>query len=242
MKGIKNKIQFPECHSALDAESIIWEMWIPAFAGMTFKRRKKTSGFTFVELMVALMVSSIIFSAIATLAFALGAANDSSTEDSTNQARLRYATVRISGLFKQAKLVTQSGTDDLAIWTEDFDNDNKIDPTEVVFIERGSGKDHIALLEFPGAAADEILLEDLSNGYAKSYLVSTYNERRTEIIPQCSNVTFYPTNVNASDSFVCISFDITEDSQSRHYQISSKLLCRAGNLIYGTTVVSSDDD
>jgi prepilin-type N-terminal cleavage/methylation domain-containing protein len=246
-KGTKKRLT--KCHSALDAESIILKKWILAFllhqgyegqgARMTVR---KHSGFTFVELMVALIVSSIIFSAIASLAYAVGAANDSSTEISTSQARIRFATVRIQQLLKEAKLITLSGSDDLAVWTSDLDNDNEIDPREVLFTETGSERNYIKFLDFPAASPGTVTLASLKDGSAKTSLVSLCNERRIEIIPNCSNVSFYPSNVSQQDDFVCISFDYPEENRTRHWQISSKLLCHADNLINGTNIESSDDD
>jgi len=62
-------------------------------------------GFTLVELLVALVVTSIILAAVATLAYALGTVNDSSNDTAVKQAQLRYATLRISDLIKYSKLV-----------------------------------------------------------------------------------------------------------------------------------------
>ncbi|MHC4076272.1 MAG: PilW family protein [Planctomycetota bacterium] len=57
-------------------------------------------GFTLAELLIALMVTSIILAAVATLAFAMGSANDTGDDISAKQAQVRYATLRICELIR----------------------------------------------------------------------------------------------------------------------------------------------
>ncbi len=64
------------------------------------RARKKQRGFTLVELLVALMVTSIIFGAVATLAYAVGTAHDASDDTSQKQTYVRFATLRISELIR----------------------------------------------------------------------------------------------------------------------------------------------
>ena len=51
-------------------------------------RRQTPGGFTLVELLVALMVTSIILSAVATLAYAMTRANDQTSDTAQKQALL----------------------------------------------------------------------------------------------------------------------------------------------------------
>ena len=62
------------------------------------------NGFTLVELLVAMMVASVIFAAVAALAYGLSTANQSTDDTCQKQAQLRYATVRIAELIKISKL------------------------------------------------------------------------------------------------------------------------------------------
>lgn len=235
--------------------------WIPApprrinFAGMTkgaeiikgtgmtkVAAMTKSTAFTLVELLVALMVASIIFGAVASLAFAVGSANDLSEDVSFKQAHIRQATLRLSELIRNSKLVTLCGDgDDLAVWRADDDLDNEIDPAELAYIEAGSARDHIYLVEFPGAGAGKITLADIISGTAQGSLAFLYDEQRAELIPQCSNVEFYPEGINTDSEFVSISFDIDEAGHNRHYQINAALRCRAEHLLSGSTIVSDDD-
>jgi prepilin-type N-terminal cleavage/methylation domain-containing protein len=203
-----------------------------------FTRR---GGLTLVELLVALMVGSIIFSAVATLAYAMGNAQKSSEQLSRHQAQIRYATLRISELIRYAKLVSLNG-DDLAIWQADDDADNQIDPSELVYIETGAERNHIYILEFPDASGGAVSLSSIKDGSAKTSLVASYDERRTEVLPQCGNVQFEPETVDENSSIVSIGFDLDEAGATRHYEISASLRCQADYLLDGSGIVSSDDD
>jgi prepilin-type N-terminal cleavage/methylation domain-containing protein len=198
-------------------------------------------GLTLVELLVGLMVGSIILGAVATLAYAMNAANRSSEEISRTQAEVRYATLRISELIRYAKLVASGGDNDLAIWRADDNGDNQINPSELVYIEAGAGRNYIKLLDFPSAPDANVPLSSLKDGSAKSSLVGSYG-RRIEMVPQCSNVVFYRATIDENSSSVGVGFDVREGSAQRHYEIIASLRCRADNLLDGSGIVTNDDD
>jgi len=208
---------------------------------MKSREKHNRLGLTLVELLVALMVCSIIFTAVATLAYAMGNAQKSSEELSRHQARVRYATLRISELIRYAKLVALS-SDDLAIWRADDNENNQIDPSEVVYIETGAERNHIYILEFPDAAGGPVSLSSIKDGSAKSSLIALYDERRTEVLPQCSNVEFEPVSIDEQSDIVSIGFDLDEAGSTRHYEITASLRCRADYLLDGSGIVTSDDD
>ena len=94
---------------------------------MKFTRRQLgfgSKGFTLIELLVGLMVTSVILTAVATLAFALGVANDNSRDTIEQQARLRYVTVKAGEILRYCKLVCGDPNDDLAVWVND-DKENE---------------------------------------------------------------------------------------------------------------------
>src|SRR3972149_4536193 len=105
-------------------------------------------GFTLAELLVALMVTSIVLAAVATLAFALGAAYETSDDISQKQAQVRFATLRISELIRNCKLICGASGDDLAIWRADDNDDGQINISELVYIEMGPSGEHLQLCEF----------------------------------------------------------------------------------------------
>jgi prepilin-type N-terminal cleavage/methylation domain-containing protein len=197
-------------------------------------------GFTLVELLVALIVTGIVLAAVATLAFAVGAANDETDDTSQKQAQIRHATLRISELIRHCKLICGMPGDDLAVWRADENDDGQININELVYIERGTGWDILRLCEFPSSDTSPVSLSNIETLSTSDYIV-TY----VPLVPQCSNVQFgFLPELPPKSSFVTISFDIVENDIVRQYQISTALRGWAGNLLNdtGDSLVSSDDD
>jgi prepilin-type N-terminal cleavage/methylation domain-containing protein len=198
------------------------------------------NGFTLVELLVALIVTGIVLAAVATLAFAVGAANDETDDTSQKQAQIRQATLRISELIRHCKLICGTPGDDLAVWRADENDDGQININELVYIERGTGWDTLRLCEFPSSDTSPVSLSNIETLSTSDYIV-TY----VPLVPQCSNVQFgFLPELPPKSSFVTISFDIVENDIVRQYQISTALRGWAGNLLNdtGDSLVSSDDD
>ncbi len=195
-------------------------------------------GFTLVELLVALVVTGILLAAVVTLAFAVGVANDATDDSSQKQARVRYATLRISELIRHCKLICGQPNGDLAIWRADNNADGQININELVYIERGIGMDYLRLCEFPPSDISIVNLSDIGTLSTSSYSV-TY----VLLVPQCSNVQFSLDAVPPYSRFVSIAFDVLENDIVRQYQISTALRGWAGNLLDGSgnNIVSDDD-
>jgi len=199
-------------------------------------RNKK--GFTLVELLVALIVTGIVLAAVATLAFAMGAANDQTNDTSQKQAQVRYATLRISELIRHCKLICGTPGNDLAVWRADDNNDGQININELVYIERGTARDYLRLCEFPSSDTSLVSLSDIATLSASDYSV-TY----VPLVPQCSNVEFGFDVVPPKSRFVSITFYVLENDFVHLYQISAALRGWAGNLLDGSgnNIVSDDD-
>jgi len=196
-------------------------------------------GFTLVELLVALIVTGIVLAAVATLAFAVGAANDETDDTSQKQAQIRQATLRISELIRHCKLICGTPGDDLAVWRADENDDGQININELVYIERGTGWDILRLCEFPSSDTSPVSLSNIETLSTSDYIV-TY----VPLVPQCSNVQFgFLPELPPKSSFVTISFDIVENDIVHQYQISAALRGWAGNLLNdtGDSLVNDDD-
>ena len=195
-------------------------------------------GFTLVELLVALIVTGIVLAAVATLAFAVGAANDETDDTSQKQAQVRYATLRISELIRHCKLICGTPNGELAIWRADDNGDGQININELVYIERGTGSNYLRLCVFPSSDSSLVNLSDIETLSTDNYSV-TY----VPLVPQCSNVQFNFDIATPDSRFVSISFDILENNIIRHYQINGTLRGWAGNLLNdtGDSLVSDDD-
>ena len=176
------------------------------------------NGFSLVELLVALVVTGIVLAAVATLAYAVGAANDVADDSSQKQAQVRYATLRISELIRHCKLIWSASSNNLTVWQADDDSDGQIDTAELVYIEAVQGTDYI-----------QIQLRDP-------------NTDPVVLIPQCSSVQFVPYPAAPQTQFVSILFDLDENGVTHNYQINTSLRAWAGNLLDGSGNIVSDDD
>jgi len=198
------------------------------------------TGFTLVELLVALVVTSIILTAVATLAFALGTTSDSMDDISRKQAQVRFVTMRISELIRHSKLICGTPGGELAVWEADENGDGQININELVYIEKGSAADYLRLCVFPSSGTSTVTLSQIETLSPGSYSV-TY----VPLIPQCSNVQFSLDNADVppKSKLVSISFDLVENNAVHKYQINAALLSWAGNLLNdaGDTLVSDDD-
>jgi len=195
-------------------------------------------GFTLAELLVALVVSSLILTTVATLAFALGRANDATDDTSRKQAEVRFATLRISELIRQCRLICGTPGGELAVWRADDNGDGQINVNELVYVERGTGKDYLRLCEFPSSDTSVVLLAAVATLSPSGYSVT-----RATLIPNCSNVEFLVDVVPPRTKFVSISFDLAEDGVVHHYQINCAVRGWAGNLLSadGQSIVPDDD-
>jgi prepilin-type N-terminal cleavage/methylation domain-containing protein len=195
------------------------------------------NAFTLVELLVALIVTSIALAAVATLAFAIGAANDETDDTSQKQAQIRHATLRISELIRHCKLICGTPGDDLAIWRADDNGNGQININELVYIERGAGRDYLRLCEFPSSDTSVVNLSDI-----ETLSTSDYSVTYVPLVPQCGNVEFSLDAAPPNSRFVSIAFDVLENDIVRQYQISAALRGWAGNLLDGSGNIVSDDD
>jgi prepilin-type N-terminal cleavage/methylation domain-containing protein len=187
------------------------------------KRRATSHGFTLVELLVALMVTSIIFTAVATLAYALGTANDATDDRAEKEAQLRYATLRISELIKYSKLMYAASESEMVFWLDYNKDEHLYESTELVTIKKVELENgDIQLCEFNSAPEPVVLIK------------------------RCGNVQFRfdePSLPPTKRKFVSISFDLVEDDTAHQYQINAALRGWAGHLLNetGDAIVSDDD-
>lgn len=204
------------------------------------RNTKYESGFTLAELLMALIVTGIILGAVATLAYAIGAANDAADDTTWKQAQVRYATLRISELIRHCRLVFDETSEGLGVWRADDNGDGQINADEVVYVSKGPGGDCLQFIEF---------LDESNPTYSvlgtiiQALLSSGFSEEYTTLIPECSNVQFV-TDVSPPQSrSVSIFFDLEESGVTHSYQIETTLRAWVGHLLDGSgELVSVDDD
>ena len=208
------------------------------------------NAFTLVELLVAMVVTSIVLTAVITLVFAVGAANDSSSDIALKQAQVRYSTLRISELIKYCKLICGTPGNDLVIWKADYNDDGRINPGELVYIELREERSRIRFLDFSPYSFTlwwfrnhSFTIQDIKSGEAKYDLLLRCKKNYTKPIPQCSNAQFLLDTTAPQTRFVNISFDLEENGIMHNYQINAALRAWSGNLLDSSgEIVNEDDD
>ena len=198
-------------------------------------------GFTLAELLMALVVTSIVLAAVATLAYAFGAANDAGDDTTQKQAQVRYATLRVSELIRNCKLVFGEKAGGIGVWRADDNGNEDLNAEEVVYVNTGDGDDHLEFMEFYGSGNPG--LPDNFTAIIGKLTTPPFSQESTILVPQCSNVQFVTDTAPPYTKSVSISFDLEENGVTHHYQIKTALRAWAGNLLdeNGNAIVSDDD-
>jgi prepilin-type N-terminal cleavage/methylation domain-containing protein len=212
------------------------------------KRKRSLSSvhckaFTLIELLLALIIAGIISAAVVTLAYAVSTTNDASDNTSQTQAYVRHTTLRISELIRHCKLICGMSGDDLAVWRADDNGNGQINPQELVYIEMGTGRNYVRLLDFPSAGDWLVTLSSILSGTAKQELMLVCDERQTPLMPECSSAQIVLDSSPPWSKLVSLSFDIVENGAVRQYQINTALHGWSGHLLDDSgDVINSDDD
>jgi prepilin-type N-terminal cleavage/methylation domain-containing protein len=203
-------------------------------------------GFTIIELLIAMSVTGIVLAAAATLAYAMSTAYDSGSDISMKQSVVRYASLRLSNIIRNSRLVCASSPEYVVLWLTDNNRDNKINVSEIAYLETTKSKNSLRLLQFsPAHTADDAVLslKALRTNTTKSQLTAKYPALTTMLIPDCENIQIHLNVAPPDTTFINIIFNIRQDRELRTYEIGTALRCRAGNLIDGSDeIVPLDDD
>jgi len=205
----------------------------------------KNKGFTLAEVLMAVWVMSIILTAVAALAFALGSANSSADKTSEIQSKVRYTTIRLGDLIKNSKLICYNFGTELAVWRADDNGDNRINAGELVYIETGSSNNYIKLLEFKPigpAASVQFTLASISDGSAKTWCKGNIPYSYITLIDKCSHATFTTDTAAPFSKKVNLFFGIKQNGIIQNYQLSTYMRCQAGYILNASGQIVSDDD
>jgi len=207
------------------------------------KTMRYRKAFTLVELLIALVVTGVILSAVTTLAFAMSSASRASDDTIVKEAQLRQARLRIGELVRNCKLICAAAGNDLAVWQADTNNDGTLNVGELVYIESGGGRDALQLCQFSAGQNAVVPLPSLALATMKAWLVSQYTETYARLIPACQNVQFTLDTAPPYTRRLTISFGLDENGTVHPYEISVTLRAWAGNLLNsdGTMLVGDDD-
>lgn len=211
--------------------------------GLMEKTRTRKA-FTLVELLVTLIVTGILLSALATLAFALSSATAVGDDAAVAQAQLRHATLHILDLIQRCRLICAAPGSDLVLWRADDNGDGRINLEELVYIERGIARDKLRLCSFTSDVNPEVVFSSLGLSTTKGQLIASYDETYKILIPSCTNVAFSMDAAAPMTRHLVVSFELTQDNATHPYEIGATLRAWAGHLLNkaGTDLVMSDDD
>jgi len=204
---------------------------------------KKTNGFTLVELLVALSVSSIVLAAVATLGYAFGRGYESMSDSSGVQARVRYASMRISELIKHSRLVCYADSDGLVLWRADKNGDGKINIGELECLDRGEDGTSVRTCSFSSGGDAEVKLNAIGSVSMGWWMAYGASANYTVLAANCRGVQFGYDALAPESRFVSVSFELMDNGGYGQYEVSACLRGSASNLLTdGTGVIASDDD
>jgi prepilin-type N-terminal cleavage/methylation domain-containing protein len=202
--------------------------------------------FTLVELMVGLMVTSIILSAVATLAFAMSTASRAGGDSAARQARIRHATLYLSEMIGNCKLICAAPDHDLVLWRADDNDNGRINLNELIYIDRDSTANMLRLFRFSAASNPEYTLAKLSQVLTKKQLENTYALKSTPLMPDCNDVQFgFLDAVPPRTGLLAITFGFVEDGTYQRCETVVAVRGRADYLLSATVppeIVTGDDD
>jgi hypothetical protein len=207
------------------------------------QRMNKYKGLTLAELLMAVLVMSIILTAVAAMSFALGSANDSANDSSEVYNRVRYTTMRVNELLRSSKLICSNWGTSVAIWRADDNGDNKINPGEMVYLEKASG--NINLVSFkptPVQSGVILLLSDILSGTTRAWLGANVQSETVTVVNNCNYVAFTTDAAPPYAKKLNIYFGISQKGVSHDYQISVQQRCYAGYLLNSSGAIKSTDD
>lgn len=206
------------------------------------------TGFTLVELLMALSVMSIILTAVATLSFALGSASNSADNASRVQNRIRYATVRISELVRSGKMICRNASGNVVLWQADDNGDSKINPGEITSLEVDSVSSGIKLTKYhPDAAyADMVMtLGVVKTGIYKQWMTArSIPSSSVILIDNCSYIYFTTDVVPPFAKKLNVFLGIEQGGVNRDFQMTARLRCDSDYMIdiSKMSLLNVDDD
>ncbi len=211
-------------------------------------------GFTLVELLVALTVSSIVLGAVGTLAFAMGAANKSLEQANKAQVYSRFSTLLLRDTLRYARQAFVTPDGNIALWKADNNSDGWIDGSELIFF-RVAGQDlHLHEFAFTDPeVAPVFTIAEIEDGTAYSELSqlasNSTNVDNRQTLPDCPEDTFTISEVTftildpPANKYLNLTYKLTENGVATKYQVNTRLRCSADNLIdYIAGTIVQDDD
>jgi prepilin-type N-terminal cleavage/methylation domain-containing protein len=207
-------------------------------------RIRNIKAFTLVELMVTLVITGIILSAVATLAYAMNSASQTGNEVALTQAQLRLGTLRVLDVIQNCRMVLTASDTELAIWRSDYNEDGHINVNELVFLDCTATHDTLRLVWSSSASNPEVTFSGGSLSVSQADVMNCYEGVCLPLLPECNNVQFVCDVAAPSTRRVTISFELTQEGVAHEYEIDATLRAWAGHLLNDAAdgLMTEDDD
>jgi len=207
-------------------------------------RIRNIKAFTLVELMVTLVITGIILSAVATLAYAMSSAAGAGGDAAQSHAQLRVGTLRVLDVVQNCRMVLTASDTELAIWRSDYNADGRINVNELVFLDCTATHDALCLVQSSSASNPEVIFSGGILSVSQADVMDCYAGVSQPLLSACGNVQFACDVAPPSTRQVTISFELTQDNVVHEYEIEATLRAWAGHLLNDTAdgLVTEDDD
>jgi len=221
----------------------------------------RKDGFTIVELLMAMVVMSIVLAAVAGMASAVSNANRETKDMGEKQAEIRYTTMRLTELIKNASFIVPLTTPraGFCVWT-DSDEDGLPDAIELTYVEiiidlanvnvlfpveggikiKSVGESIIKILVF--ADLDKTFtISEIESGSARTDCLLLATRTRTIIISECTDAKI---NIDINRRLTSLKFIVTEADVDSQYEIAATRRCSAEHLLNDSWELKAgtDDD
>jgi prepilin-type N-terminal cleavage/methylation domain-containing protein len=199
------------------------------------------AGFTLAELLLSLSVMTIVLTGAASLAFAMGVAESVTSQMGEEQARIRFATMRLRELARNSCMVFTNSTTGVVFWTGDANGDGQINGNEVAWLSTNAGGGAgtvLKITEFPDHSS-VITRHALQFQSGLSTLTLMSDEIVTNLFEDCSSVT-----ISLKDNITTVAITLVEGNQAKELQICAAIRSSVDYLLTSPTsnLVTGDDD
>ena len=132
--------------------------------------------------------------------------------------------------------------DNIAIWRCDDNGDNKINISELVYIDCGEEKNHLRLCTFDSDNTSKIELGTI--GPVSSNWWSSYSNdiEYINLLSRCGNIKFKYDKTPPECGLLNISFQVNDNNNTCLYEINTALRGKRYNLLDESDNIISDDD
>ncbi|HNS19177.1 MAG TPA: prepilin-type N-terminal cleavage/methylation domain-containing protein [Sedimentisphaerales bacterium] len=226
---------------------------------------RRARAFTFVELMVSMVVTGILLSAVATLAFAMSTASRVSDDMFREKAYVRGTTLRNWDMVSYSKMICAAFDNHLVFWKADSNANGRIDVNEIAYLEYNAPwyvltlwefkldpSENTTVLEALGLEETAPVLTELADPATKTALVQMCGEAdtgvvcKTTLLQQCHSLSMTIDPAPPRTALVVISFDLanSENEKLSHYEMIMTRRVTTAHLLDTTTnmLVDGDDD